>query len=237
MSKLLNSTINGVNNTNATAAATAFKKKPLAEGSNVFVGHRNSSNALGYVGPHNFSITAFPIKVRRCDQIILLSVNRITEWNDYCKKSKGFFTMSVYMVNMFENKDGGKLVESISLDKASMPMVVPGAPNCIHFDGPNLKRIGTCFDTKDQVDDILGAYKDFLRCRMGDNLKGLSMTVMDRLLKLACTGKKLTESVKKDLMIGLLKGDVATIPGEDALTKNATLIAPYYKDLKVPGSF
>lgn len=239
MAGLINSTIN--NGTNGTAsntidASTTGSKKVIhgSDGTNVYTGKKNASNALGYVGGDLFSITSFPVKLRRCDQVILLPVERLTDWNDYCKKTKGYFSLSVYMANMFETKDSGKLIESISLDKASIPMIVPGAPNCIQLDGPNMKRIGVCFKTKDETKEIMTAYKDFMRCRLGDNLKGFSPQVLDRLLKLACMGKKLPESVKKDIVSGLLK---ASSESNDIKNEkvNMTEINPYYKSLLVPG--
>jgi hypothetical protein len=179
-----------------------------SDGTNVFAGQKNASNALGYVGPSDYSITSFPFKIKRCDQVVLLPVKRMTDFNDYCKTSEAFFTMSVYMVNLFESKDSNKLLESITLDKlTNVPTQIVGAPNCLDFKGTNGKRMGICFSNEVEVKNIIYGFKDFMKCRLGDNLKDLSMDDMDRVLKLSCMGRKLPKFTRKMLDAGLFPSD------------------------------
>ena len=75
---------------------------PKDQGTNVFLGTTNSSNALGFVGNVTNSVSQPPYVVNRCDQVILLPGKRITNFTDYCQKGDGYLSMSVYMVILFE---------------------------------------------------------------------------------------------------------------------------------------
>lgn len=220
--------------------ATRPKPKPAEIGTGVFLGLTNSSNALGYVGPVNYSVSVPPYVVKSCDQVILVPVKRISNFNDYCKKDEGFLTMSVYMVNLFETKDSNKLVESITLDKmTNIPVPLAGAPGCIDFRGGD-KRIAACFEENDAVNQLIQAYQDFMRCRNGDNLKDLSWNEMRNILMSACMGQKTSFNTTAFLSAGgnfTLRANVdLKFPsmGNNPVAKND--INPYYSSLKVPGS-
>ncbi len=205
-----------------------------SDGTNVFQGQSNSSNALGHVGPNNFSISQAPYVVKSCDQVLLIPVQRIVDFNDYCKKQDGFFTMSVYMVNLFEAKDSNKLLESITLDKiTTVPRTLAGAPGCIDFLSGN-KRIAVCLKGDELVQQVIQAYQSFLRCRMGDNLKVMSMQEMMKVVMMsACGAKNLTNPG-----VTALPGANSTILPSIGKSAQPSLanINPYYADLKVPGS-
>lgn len=220
----------------APAASGNSSSSAGGDGTGVFKGQTNSSNALGHVGPTNFSISQAPYKVKSCDQVLLIPVKRIMDFNDYCQKQDGFFTMSIYMVNLFEAKDSNKLVESITMDKLNnVPRALAGAPGCIDFRG-DTKRIAVCLDSPDMVDQLIQAYMDFMRCRMGDNLKQLSWEEMMKHIMSHCKGQNVTTS-------NFTAGGNMTLSGFGALpslggssAKPSGAINPYYADLKVPGS-
>jgi hypothetical protein len=182
-----------------------------------------------------------------CDQVLLLPVKRISDFSDYCKKADGFLTMSIYMVNLFEVKDSNKLVESITLDKmTNLPVPLAGAPGCIDFVGSD-KRIAVCLEEEESVTELIQAYQDFLRCRMGDNLKQLGWNDIRNIILSSCMGQKTTFNTTAFLAAGgnftMTAGGVklklpegGNLPSLSQTPHNNTNINPYYASLKVPGS-
>jgi hypothetical protein len=231
------------NNTNSTGGdASAF-----GEGTGVFKGQTNSSNALGHVGPTDFSISSPPYKVKSCDQVLLIPGKRILDFNDYCKKQDGFFTMSIYMVNSFEAKDSNKLVDSITMDKMTkLPTHLVGAPGCVDFRGSS-NRIAICLDNPELVDQIIKAYSDFLSCRRGESLKEYSSEdireirqMKDYLLhELAvCRGNTTspyTGPMPNSNSTLPLPAPLPSLAGSSSSSASSK-INPVYSDLKVPGS-
>lgn len=145
------------------------------------------------------------------------------------------------MVNLFEAKDSNKLVESITMDKlTSIPSALAGAPGCIDFRG-STKRISVCVDNQDMVDQLIQAYMDFMRCRMGDNLKKLSWEEMMRIIMSKCKGFE-TNSTLYNISSGNMtvagSGNLPSLAGSGSSPKPSTTlnINPYYADLRVPGS-
>jgi hypothetical protein len=193
------------------------------------------------VGTVNYSISEPPYLVKSCDQVLLIPAKRIYDFNDYCKKSDGFLTVSVYMVNLFEAKDSNKLVESITLDKMTqMPQVLSGAPGCIDFQGGD-KRIAACFDYPESVTEVIQAYQDFLRCRMGDNLKQLSWNDIRNIIMSSCMGQSTTYNATSFLAAGgnYTLGATVDLKFPSMVNKpnnSKDSINPYYSSLKVPGS-
>ena len=193
------------------------------------------------MGPTNFSISAAPYKVKSCDQVLLIPAKRILNFDDYCQKQDGFFTMSIYMVNLFEAKDSNKLVESITMDKlTNIPSKLAGAPGCIDFRG-STKRIAVCVGSQDTVDQLIQAYMDFMRCRMGDNLKQLSWEEMMRIIMSKCGGMQTNSSlynISSGNMTLASSGNLPSLAGSGSSPQPSTTmnVNPYYADLKVPGS-
>ncbi len=198
---------------------------------------------MGRVGPANYSITAPPYDVKSCDQIILVQGKMIKNFTDYCEKSDAFFTMSVYMVNVFSSEEPDKLIESITLDRlVSVPGHLQGAPNCINFQAAT-KRLAVCFDSAETVNQLLKAYKDYLRCRMGDNLQGFSIDVMWKLMRDSCNKTAEIQIGANSTNHSVQASGSVALPGGSALSGNSTKsgqvsldINPYYSDLRVPGT-
>jgi hypothetical protein len=229
---------------NATSTNSTVTKPTGPAGTNVFSGSHNASNAVGTVGLANLSITELPNTVKRCDQVILVEVNRIKDFNDYCKVEKAFFTMSVYIINLFESKNSDKLIESITLDKlANVPKYLEGAPNCLDFYGKTGKRMGICFESQTKAESIIEAYKAFMKCRMGDNLKELTLEQMRAIFEMACGGKriapaqqKIFKKVWKVEKQGPKKVSDLKSMHTSNNNENYQPVNPFYGDLKTPGS-
>jgi hypothetical protein len=135
----------------------------------------DSTNALGYVGDaKNFTVTARPYIVSRCDQVVLAPVKRIKTFDDYCQKEDAFITMSVYMVNILRSKDPNSLVSSILYTNAERkPSILGGAPGCLDFAGRGSQRVAVCLSSNDEAKEILAAYEEFWNCQMGVRKKVL----------------------------------------------------------------
>lgn len=219
------------NSTNSTNSTTA--------GTNVFQGKENSSNALGLVGPSNYSISQTPYIVKRCDQVLLIPAERITDYKNYCKKESAFFTMSIYMINVFESQDSNKLLQSIPLDKiTNMPTHLTGAPGCIDFQAED-NRISICVKTDELVDQLIEAYMAFSRCRKGDNLDWRSMMkiLQECMLGHNNMNSTMINSLGFQNMTSTSTSHLPTMSSFNSAKKNGQVdINPYYSDLKVPGS-
>jgi hypothetical protein len=133
------------------------------------VGTIDSTNALGYVGDaKNFTVVARPYLVTRCDQVVLVPVKRIKNFDDYCQKDDAFLTMSIYMVNVLKTKDPSSLVTSMLYSNAERkPNILGGAPGCIDFAGRGGNRVAICLSSNDEAKEILAAYEEFWKCQMG----------------------------------------------------------------------
>jgi len=229
----MNST-NGTNGTNGTDAPIIA----VPYGTGVFNGQTNSSNALGYVGPTNYAISVPPYKIKRCDQVLLIPGQRITDMTDYCKKTDAFMTMSVYLINLFDAKDPTKLIESISVDRLNnVPVPLAGSPGCIDFQGKD-RRIAFCLKNDDLVQQLIEAFGDLMRCRMGDNLHQLSMNEIRDFILNGCKGDKSKFDFNKflDPKSNVMLGNKNNLPSITGVKKNSTGVNPYYSDLRVPGS-
>lgn len=160
------------NTTVVPANANAAAKESTAAGTNVIAGANNATNAVGHIGPNTHSVTDSPYKITSCDQVLLIDgLQTITDYKDYCVKAPVYFTLNVYFVNLFESKDSAKLTNSISFDKLRFPTIMEGAKGCVLFqNSQTLNRLPIC-GTEEQANQIIEAYKSFLDCRAGDNLK------------------------------------------------------------------
>ena len=171
-----------------TSTSPADTEKPVVSNTNVLPNQANSTNAIGKLGPSNYSISSPPYIVRSCDQILLIPAKTILDDNDYGTKTSSFFTMNIYLINLFESADNTKLINSIYLqDINRVPDIVKGTKDCLgFFDDKHKKKIFLCYD---QPKDITDAFNSFTRCRAGDNLKGENAAkIKEIILKKKCLG-------------------------------------------------
>lgn len=225
-----NTTGGNSNSTNATNSTSN------GEGTNIFTGKKNSSDAAGLVGPLNFSIAQPPYIVERCDQVLLLPGKKLN-LKDYCSKEDAFMTLSIYMANLFLTKDSNKLVESIPMDQVTMlPAKMPGAPTCTTY-STRFKSFAFCYESEEILEQVIEAYKEFFRCRRGPR------PPVPNVLVEACDIKKIDFSENgpfgKQGPIYKSMIDEQKLSGGNggegsAFSKDK--INPYYDIRKVPGS-
>jgi len=159
-----------------------------------------ATNALGFIGPKAFALTAAPYKVLSCDQVIVLDGTTFINRKDYQPRKTATFTLSLYMVNEFAQHDGKTMTNSILIQNIDpMPSKIQGAPTCIDFtDTKNMNRIVMCLPDVGTANSVLKAYVDFMKCRAGDNLKAISPLAVRRVFQAACLGIPLNISDTSD---------------------------------------
>jgi len=143
-------------------------------------------------------VTAPPYKIASCEQVVEIQAKTLLDYKDFSKKGPAFFTLSAYMVNQFEKKDGNTLKVSLSLDKiGNMPSIIPGSVSCVGFTDSNNKQIAICLPNKSAANQVLKAFGDFMKCRMGDNLNDTPVSTIRNILKASCLGLDVNFDLKR----------------------------------------
>jgi hypothetical protein len=143
-------------------------------------------------------VSSPPYKVMSCDQVVEIEAGTLLDLNDFTKKGNGFFTISMYMVNQFQKRDGNFLEKSITLDRIiSMPKIIQGAVSCIGFFDTGDKYISICPKDINTSNQILDAFSQFMKCRMGDSLRNTPASTVDNILKNSCLGLDVTFDLKQ----------------------------------------
>ena len=144
------------------------------------------------------TVTAAPYKIASCEQVVEINAKTLLDYKDFSKKGPAFFTISAYMVNQFEKKDGNTLTVSLSMDKiGNMPSIIPGSVSCVGFLDSNNKQIAICLPDKSTANQVLKAFGDFMKCRMGDNLKDTPAATIKNILKASCLGLDVNFDLKR----------------------------------------
>jgi hypothetical protein len=221
-------TLRDSNATNATSNQTG------AEGTNIFNGKLNSSDAAGLVGPTNFSISSPPYVVKRCDQVLLLPGKKLN-LKDYCTKEDAFMTLSIYMANLFLTKDSNKLIESIPMDQmTTIPSPIPGAPGCTTFSS-RFKSWAFCYESEAILGQVIEAYKEFMTCRKGNRPSPIAAVLGQH-----CNVDKLdfSETGPFGKQGPVYKSIIEEQRRQEELKRpfNSKTVNPYYNIAKVPGS-
>jgi hypothetical protein len=161
---------------------------PATTGTNVFKKYDNATNAIGIVQNSTKAIRSLPDKVTSCDQIILVKVKRLKDFEDFCQVEEAFFSLSVYVANLFDTERPDRLLESMTLDKIQyIPHFLTGAKNCLDFLSRDNARMGVCFDNKEQAESAIQAYDSFSRCRLGDDLHSTKDQIK-KIIEMSCLG-------------------------------------------------
>lgn len=157
-----------------------------ADGTNVFKGTANASNAAGVVGPSAYTITKPPYVVKTCDQVLQIPGKTI-DLHDYSKRTPGFMTLSIYFANFFTANDSSKLLDSYETQLLTHELTeLAGAPGCTMFKTQK-KEYPFCFENNTIRKQIQEATKKFLNCKVNPNndvalklaLKGCDLSKVD----------------------------------------------------------
>jgi len=124
----------------------------------------------------------------------------LSDFEDFTKKKTSYFSFNLYMVNRFEEPDNTKLRDNIFLENIKVePYILKGSVSCVLFQHENYKKkITMCLDNKQKAEQIIEAYRAYLKCRHGDNLKQQDQGKMYRIKKFLqgqrCGGFNMTNS-------------------------------------------
>jgi hypothetical protein len=172
-----------------------------AKGTNATAPIANTTNVVGALATEDVIVNKAPYEITKCDQVIMLDAKRIGNPDDFTSRAPAFYTMSAYLINMFESKDNNKLLESINLAHIKvLPNLLQGSKTCLLFqDGYSDRNITLCLDDKLTLESIKKSYSDFMTCRMGGDLKGFDPVTINNVLTASCNGFNSTTGAKYDL--------------------------------------
>jgi hypothetical protein len=174
-----------------------------------FLGHRykftngtatngTAGNASTGNGTVSKIVTTAPFTISSCDQVIQIETQKLTDLDDFTKKSPAFYTISAFMMNLFEKKDTATLLQSTTLDRmVEMPTIIQGSVSCLEFKENTGKSLYMCLPNKDNANQMIKAFGQLMKCRMGDNLKDAPASTIKNVLKASCLGLDVNYDIKK----------------------------------------
>lgn len=168
----------------------------------------NSLGETGFSKKDKIALHDFPYILNRCDQLVYVPVTFINNEDDYRVRKKGKLTISVHLTNLFYENDGQKLIQQVNNSeiKGDTPCPLPGARGCVKISGiPNQKNMLYCVENKAQVDNIIYIYKEFKRCRLGDNLQPIPPQILKALEEMCKAKKNVVSLIKSKIFFNTLK--------------------------------
>ena len=129
----------------------------------------NGTNVIGSNGDKS-RIEGGPFKITSCDQILAFEADTLDDVKDFKIKSKRYFTVSMYAVVQFKEKDPSKFESFINVNALQfVPDIIRGSVSCIKFKSID-SNIYICLKNKNEANSFLDAWKNFTKCRAGNNL-------------------------------------------------------------------
>jgi len=176
-------------NNTTKAAAPRIQTIPFSSAANQI---DSNINVVGEKVDKTVTLDQFPFKISRCDQIVLFPCAFINNDDDYRVRKPGFAAITTYYTNLYADKDGQKLIQHVlHAQMPSLPSTLSGAEGCIRVSGDKgQKTMSICVPTKTNAENLLDVYKDFARCRLGDNLTPISAKHLKMLMALCNIDKK-----------------------------------------------
>lgn len=154
-----------------------------------------NTNVVGKTGNLNFKITKAPYVLKSCDQVIYIEgATTFIEPDDYKNRKPQIYTMSAYSINQFVTVTPEmNLKRQILLDDiTSMPVEIPGAPRCLKFSAAESDII-MCLNQNQKANQLMKAYQDLLKCRLGGDInddRDKQPMLLFKKFQLACMKKK-----------------------------------------------
>jgi hypothetical protein len=184
------------------AAPTNNKKNAAAPTSNKKANNNKetATNVVGSLQSKDVIVETPPYKITRCDQVVMFNAQTLADEEDYLSRKDAFFTISAYLINMFESKDSNKLLESIGIAHIlQVPGVLQGTKTCLMFmDSASVRNIVMCFKTEDEMNQIHNAYKEIMKCRVGGKVDDFDPSIVNEILNLGCKGITSPEGAEYD---------------------------------------
>lgn len=151
-----------------------------------------SLNSVGEIVKDNVTLTQFPFTISRCDQIVLFPCAYINDVHDYRVRQPGFVALTAHYTNLYADKDGQKLIQQVLNSQISLlPQLIEGAEGCVKIGGDRgQKTMFICVDGRTNALNILEVFKQFSRCRLGDNLQPIPESQLKSIMKLCNVDKE-----------------------------------------------
>jgi hypothetical protein len=160
-----------------------------------------ATNVVGSLQTKDIIVEASPFEIKRCDQVVMFNAKTLADQEDYLSRKDAFFTISAYLVNMFESKDSNKLLESISLSHITN-VVGPlrGTKYCLLFvDSVSERNLVMCLKDENEMVEIHKAYEHLNKCRVGGEIEEFDPTIINKILNFSCNGVEATDGVEFDM--------------------------------------
>lgn len=132
----------------------------------------NSTPGSNVVGKNDLKsrIQANPYQVNKCDQIVQFQAQTLDDLNNFNVKSTRYYTLSMYSIAQFTENKPTAFENLITIGAIqTFPSIITGSVSCIKFES-YYKNIIICLNSKEEANNLMNAYKSFMKCRMGDNL-------------------------------------------------------------------
>lgn len=213
----------------------------LSDGSGACTSDKKSTNVVGDIGKQTLAITKNPFKVFSCDQIIVIDGYTLPDPTDYSKRMQAVFTFSAHMINHFYSKNPDTFQKAVYLSSLKPPVQTIGAPSCIEFGNKDTSdraraKFYMCLQTEKLALQMLEAYKTFVSCRAGDNLKPISSSSYEKLFERACKGRREgNPDIQAEVAIFNMLKDVLPPAPFDQIKRKNLRVNPAF-GYNVPGS-
>jgi len=210
---------------NATAAAGNGTKAAAAP---VNAGKPGSD----VVGSANMKsrIEANPYTVTTCDQIIQFEAKTIDDMNNFAGQSPRYFTLNMYSIVQLKTKDIASFEKLLNVAAlTNVPEIIQGSVSCLKFMTFD-REVVICMPTAAEANMVLDAYKSFMKCRAGNDLKNRVESPQDKLknmLNIGCLG----------LDISYDSAELVTNPAKAEASLNASIHQILLKMVKQQDQF
>ena len=182
----------------------------------------DKGDVKGVLAKGKLELSKRPYKVNQCDQVILFKGSRIVNFDDYSKQKSSHFSLSAYLLNVFEEKNPNKLIDSININQLlKEPTNLVGMKKCINFTAQS-GRIAVCLGNEEEAEEVLKAYEEFRSCVKGKKESPCEKEIQKRLEEMKLN--KGTNTTMKD----------STPINQQYVDTNQ--VDYYGMNLKVPGS-
>lgn len=140
------------------------------------------------------------MKINKCDQILEIEAETLSDLQDFKAKQKKFFLINMYNIIEFGSKELKAFEKLIHFSEIQqVPHIIQGSIGCVKFQSLE-KEIIICLKDKAEAQNLLDTYANFMKCRAGDNLKKAVVNPADKFktyLQKSCMGLDIKFDEKK----------------------------------------
>lgn len=164
---------------------TDTKAKLIKDKSETSTEKPGTAGGSQHKGTANLVVDKFPWKISQCNQIVMFDAQYINNLQDFRKKTNAFFTISIYEVSVFKERDAKSLIHYVPWHQTTfLTKKLRGGLGCLIVDGGSASAdVTICLKKPQEAESILNTIEDFRRCRNGDNLVPIPEATMKEMVK------------------------------------------------------